>query len=135
MLYTVGRFLHFSALFVWISGFFALEMLVKRTDRPQAAEILDDAIIKRTRVIMHAGAGIALTGGLMMIAAHSDILLRQGWLHAKLVLIALFYGATIKLGRDSRRAGPGNPFNSIWLHVIAGTVVAVVVFLAVFRPF
>lgn len=136
----------FHVIFVvtWFAGLFYLPRLfVYHVDARDAVSHERFVVMERRLLaITHIGGLLAAGFGLALLAwwiAHAPDYLRQGWLHAKLLLVVLLVGYHLslvalvrdfRLGRNRRSARWFRVYNEAPALVLVGVVV-----LAVVKPF
>jgi putative membrane protein len=133
----------FHVIFVvtWFAGLFYLPRLfVYHVDAGDAVSHERFLVMERRLLaITHLGGALAVGFGLALLAwwiAHAPDYLRQGWLHAKLLLVALLIAYHLslvalvrdfRLGRNRRSARWFRVYNELPALVLIGVVVLVVV--------
>lgn len=133
----------FHVIFVvtWFAGLFYLPRLfVYHVDaRDPVSHERFVVMERRLLAITHIGGALAIGLGLALLAwwiAHAPGYLGQGWLHAKLALVALliaYHGSLValvrdfRLGRNRRSARWFRVYNELPALVLVGAVVLVVV--------
>jgi putative membrane protein len=133
----------FHVIFVvtWFAGLFYLPRLfvyhVDARDPPSHERFI--VMEKRLLAITHIGGTLAVIFGIALLAwwvAHAPDYLRQGWLHAKLLLVTLLIAYHVslmaqvrdfRLGRNRRSARWFRVYNELPALVLIGVVVLVVV--------
>lgn len=137
--------LHLIAAFAWMAGLFYLPRLyvyhAMARDRGEQQAIDHFLVMERKlyRGIMNPSMIATLVFGTWLIALNPGHYLQQGWLHVKLLLIAvlvayhLWCGHFVRLFRDER-----NTRNHVFFRVINEAPVLLlvaIILLAVLRPF
>jgi protoporphyrinogen IX oxidase len=131
---------HVAAMVTWFAGLFYLPRLfvyhADAADRPSIERF--EVMERRLFAIMTIGAGATVVFGVSMLVL-SPGYLRQGWLHAKLALVALLVIYHVfcyklmrdfALGRSAHSAKWYRMFNEIPSLLLIGIVI-----LAVVKPF
>lgn len=134
------RFLHIISFVAWMAGLFYLPRLfVYHTQKAAGSDAADTFVVmerKLLRIIMNpALIATLITGGLLIWLTDAWV---QGWLHTKLLLVALLIGFHMALARWRKQFAAGENAHSERFYRImneAPTVLLIgIVFLAVFRP-
>ena len=134
------RFLHIISFVAWMAGLFYLPRLfVYHTQKPTGSDAADTFVVmerKLLRIIMNPAMIVTIvTGGLLIWLTDAWV---QGWLHAKLLLVALLIAFHMALARWRRQFAEGRNAHSERFYRImneAPTVLLIgIVFFAVFRP-
>lgn len=133
----------FHVIFVvtWFAGLFYLPRLfvyhVDARDHPSHERFV--VMERRLLAITHVGGVLAVVFGSLLLAwwiTHAPDYLRQGWLHAKLLLVTLLIAYHLslvalvrdfRLGRNRRSARWFRIYNELPALVLIGVVVLVVV--------
>jgi putative membrane protein len=135
--------LHVVFVVTWFAGLFYLPRLfvyhVETGDDAVAAQL---KIMERRLLIMtHIGGALTIVFGLATLAwfvAHDAGYLRQGWLHAKLALVAGLIAYHAYLVRLKNALGAGRrPHSSRWLRFfneVPGLLLIAIVILVVVKP-
>lgn len=132
---------HIVFMVTWFAGLFYLPRLfIYHLDaRDAAAHERFVVMERRLLLITHIGATLAAAFGIALLLwwiGHAEGYLRQGWLHAKLTLVALLVGyhvacmrlaAAFRDGRNRRSSRWLRIFNELPALVLVGVVVLVVV--------
>lgn len=134
--------LHLVSLISWFAGIFYLPRLFVYHAMSQDQISHDRFIImerKLFRGIMTPAAVATVASGIWMISLAPDYYLSQGWLHVKLVLVALVIAYHVSCGwfirrfRDGRNTH-GHVFFRFYNEAPVFALIGIVV-LAVVRPF
>ncbi|WP_291229931.1 CopD family protein [Dokdonella sp.] len=134
---------HIIFVVTWFAGLFYLPRLFV-----YHVEAAESAIRERLKVmerrllgITHIGGALALGFGLATLAAyswHNLAYLQQGWLHAKLALVAALIAYHVMLARMVRQfARDANTRSSRWLRVFneaPALLLVAIVLLVVLKP-
>jgi putative membrane protein len=131
---------HLFGVIAWFAGLFYLPRLfvyhAEADDAPGRARFV--IMERRLYVMMNIGAAIALAGGMGMLIGAPGYL-AMGWLHVKLVLVALlvaYHAYCFKLLRDF--ATGANRRSARWYRLfneLPALILIGIVILAVVRPF
>ena len=135
---------HIVFVVTWFAGLFYLPRLFVYHVESSDAVSHERFVVMERRLLMitHLGGALALAFGLALLAwwiGHADGYARQGWLHAKLALVAgliAYHVYCVRLAADFR-AGR-NRRSSRWLRLyneVPALVLIGVVVLAVVKPF
>ena len=135
--------LHVIFVVTWFAGLFYLPRLfiyhVESGDAAVRAQL--KIMERRLLMITHIGAVLAVTFGvatLLWFLWHDGAYLRQGWLHAKLALVAALVGYHLWLVRlKNQFATDSCPRSSRWLRVfneVPGLLLIAIVILVVVKP-
>lgn len=135
--------LHIVFVVTWFAGLFYLPRLFVyhvETDQPLVRAQLK-VMERRLLMITHIGGALALLFGiatLIWFVRHDVAYLRQGWLHAKLALVAAlvaYHGWLVRLTRGL--ATDQCPHSSRWLRVfneVPALLLIAIVILVVVKP-
>ncbi|MCC5861379.1 MAG: protoporphyrinogen oxidase HemJ [Gammaproteobacteria bacterium] len=132
--------LHIIFMVTWFAGLFYLPRLfVYHAASTDAISLARFSLMeKRLFILMTLGGLVTTLFGVWLIVAEPG-LLRQGWMHAKLLLVALLIGYHAWCWRLHRALAEGTSQRSAgWFRVFneAPTIALVgIVLLAVLRPF
>ena len=142
MLFLWLKAFHIIAVITWMAGIFYLPRLfVYHADAQDTVSKDRFKIMERKlyRGIMNPSMMIAVTLGIWMIALNADYYMSQGWMHAKLTLVALliayhiYCGRLLRVFRDDKNQRSHvfyRWFNEVPVFLLLGIVILVVV-----RPF
>ena len=142
MLFLWLKAFHIIAVITWMAGIFYLPRLfVYHADSQDTVSKERFKIMERKlyRGIMNPSMMIAVTLGIWMIALNADYYMSQGWMHAKLTLVALliayhiYCGRLLRVFRDDKNQRSHvfyRWFNEVPVFLLLGIVILVVV-----RPF
>ena len=131
---------HIVFVVTWFAGLFYLPRLfiyhVETTDRVSIERFL--IMEKRLFVMMTIGATLAAVFGIAMLI-NAPVMLKLGWIHAKLTLVALLIGYHVWCYRLmlALRANT-NTRSSRWLRLfneVPSVLLIAIVLLAVVKPF
>ncbi len=136
---TVIAFHLFGAI-VWIGGLLTLASMLARV--PDEVGLPRERLLGAVRTTFKAaanvGAVITIVLGAVIIALEPDVL-RQGWLHAKLLLVVIIliyqwrlYGR-IRYWEENPGEASGGEFRMA--HGILSLIVLAILLLAMLRPF
>jgi len=135
--------LHIVFVVTWFAGLFYLPRLFIYHVEATAPEVREQLKIMERRLlaITHIGASLALGFGLAMLlwfATRDAHYLQQGWLHAKLLLVAALIGYHAYLVRLTRElASDRCRRSSRWLRLfneVPGLLLIAIVILVVVKP-
>ncbi len=132
------RMIHIYGMLTWVGSLVGLSFILKQ--HTKAAKAAYDDFIqleKGTAMAMDIGATVVIACGLAMLLSNTSIYLKgQGWMHAKLLLVAALIGLhglqrvrTGKFKRGEVGAEPG------WLIPAVEVVALGIIVLASARPF
>ncbi|MGH7780639.1 MAG: CopD family protein [Candidatus Binataceae bacterium] len=132
--------LHLFGVIFWIGGLLMLASLLGRV--PEEVGLPKERLLGTIRrlfeVTVNLGAAITITLGIVLILMRPEVL-TQGWLHAKLLLIAviLFYHVRfyrrIRFLEDHPSASTHREFAVV--HGVVSLLVLAVLLLAILKPF
>ena len=135
--------LHVVFVVTWFAGLFYLPRLfvyhVESGDDAVRAQL--KIMERRLLMITHVGGALAVAFGLATLlwyAAHDGAYLRQGWLHAKLALVAgliAYHAYLVRL--KNAFAADRRPHSSRWLRLfneVPGLLLIAIVVLVVVKP-
>lgn len=135
---------HIVFVVTWFAGLFYLPRLFvyhAEANEPVVRERLK-VMERRLLGITHVGGALALVFGLLTLGAFAGggtAYLQQGWLHAKLALVALLIAYHVMLVRLVREfARDANRRSSRWLRVfneVPALLLIAIVVLVVVKPF
>ena len=142
-LYLTLKCLHIVAIISWLAGILYLYRLfiyhkewgTKSEDNHQMLSVMERRLLF---FITHPAMGVAWVAGIAMIA-QNPILMKQGWLHTKLLFVIILTALTIFAGRLHRK------FKNKEAVVLSGKqlrllnevptlIMVIVVGLVIFRP-
>lgn len=143
MLYLWIKALHIVAVVCWFAGLFYLPRLF--VYHAEAGEAVVRARLKvmerRLLGITHVGGVLALVFGALTLGAFAEAspaYLQQGWLHAKLALVALLVVYHVMLARMvGAFARDENRRSSRWLRIfneVPALLLVAIVLLVVVKP-
>ncbi len=129
------RFFHLLGVVLWMGGLLVVSRLLAE---PAAGERLEPVERRLFGSFIHGGAALVIASGILLILDQPSVL-RQGWLHAKLLVVLGLVAADARLYRrmQAQHASPGSVTRAAVLRLhgwIAAGMVAVLA-LAVLRPF
>jgi len=129
------RFFHLLGVVLWMGGLLVVSRLLAE---PAAGERLEPVERRLFGSFIHGGAALVIASGILLILDQPSVL-RQGWLHAKLLVVLGLVAADARLYRrmQAQHASPGSVTRAGVLRLhgwIAAGMVAVLA-LAVLRPF
>jgi protoporphyrinogen IX oxidase len=132
--------IHLFGVIFWIGGLLMLTSLLSRVPEEVglSKERLLGAIRHLFEVAVNLGAAITIGLGIILIAMRPNVL-RQGWLHAKLLLVAviLFYHVRfyrrIRFLQDNPSESSTREFRVV--HGVVSLLTLAILMLAVLRPF
>ncbi len=140
LIYNSTKALHIVFVVTWFAGLFYLPRLFiyhrDATDAISRARFV--TMEHRLLAITHIGAVLALALGIALLMQVPGFL-QQGWLHAKLGLVALligYHGCCMKLAADFRhaRTTPSSRWLR-WFNEIPALLLIGIVCLVVVKPF
>ncbi|WP_271680781.1 CopD family protein [Thermomonas mangrovi] len=139
MAYLLTKTLHLVFVIAWMSTVFYLpRILVNIAEAGDAADVRARLVLMGRRLYRfgHVVFGVAFVFGLALWL-HFGI--AGGWLHAKLLLVALILAHFIVAGRWLKGADAGKPLPSArmlrWFNEIPVLLLLVVVWLVLAKPF
>ena len=129
------RFFHLLGVVLWMGGLLVVSRLLAE---PAVGERLEPVERRLFGSFIHGGAALVIASGILLILDQPSVL-RQGWLHAKLLVVLGLVAADARLYRrmQAQHASPGSVTRAGVLRLhgwIAAGMVAVLA-LAVLRPF
>lgn len=130
---------HIVFVVTWFAGLFYLPRLFiyhhEATDAVSRARFV--TMERRLLAITHIGAVLALAFGIALLIQEPGFM-QQGWLHAKLGLVALllgYHGWCMKLATDFRHDRPTPPSRWLrWFNEIPAALLIGIVCLVVVKP-
>jgi len=131
---------HIVFVVTWFAGLFYLPRLLiyhrEATDPVSQARFV--TMERRLLAITHVGALLALAFGAALLMQEPGFV-HQGWLHAKLGLVALllgYHGWCVKLANDFRHERPTPTSRWLrWYNEIPAALLIGIVCLVVVKPF
>lgn len=137
--YELVKSLHLLFVIAWMAAVFYLpRILVNLAEAGDVAVVRDRLLLMGRRLygFGHAMFGIALVLGLVLwISFH----ISGGWLHAKLLLVALLLAYYIVSGRMLKRvaAGKAPPSSGAlrWFNELPVVLLLAVIYLVIAKPF
>ncbi len=134
---VVFRYLHFLGITFWIGTAVAVAIAASAPTPWESG--IAQALRKVTLRVTTPSMLVAFAGGFgMLIPKFAELYAKQGWMHAKLVLLLALAGATGVLTGKLRRWADGQdvPQRTFGrLAWVISTLAVLIVTLAVFRPF
>jgi len=132
-------FFHVLGVILWMGTLFVVSrLLAEHAEHPTAGEALTRLEQRLFATIIHGGAAVVIATGILQVL-EQPAFLRQGWLHAKLLLVLGMVVLDVRLYRrmQALHALPSGVTRAelIRLHGFTGLVLIGIVFLAVVRPF
>ncbi len=134
--------IHIMFVVFWFAGIFYLPRLfVYHAMATDSISVERFKVMERKlyRGIMTPSAVVALTVGVVLLIASWDLYIRAGWMHAKLVLVAVLIGYHIYCGRIvaafARDENRKSHHFYRWLNEAPILILAGVVLLVVVKPF
>ncbi len=132
--------LHLFGVIFWIGGLLMLASLLARVPEEVglSKERLLGAIQRLFEVAVHVGAAITISLGIVLILMRPEDL-HQGWLHAKLLLVAviLFYHVRfyrrIRFLQDNPSESSTREFRVV--HGVVSLLALAILLLAILKPF
>ncbi len=135
---------HVVFMVTWFAVLFMLPRLmiyhIETTDSGTRAKFCDWT--RRTYLLGHVAFGLMLLFGMAVLIANvqlSPLYMKQGWLHAKLALVALLFGYYIYCGVLSKQLAAGtNTKTSKWMRLfneIPAAFLLAIVALVIVKPF
>jgi putative membrane protein len=136
---TVILFFHVLGVILWMGTLFVVSrILAEHAASPSSGEALTRLEERLFATIVHGGAAVVIATGILMILNDPGYL-RQGWLHAKLLLVLAMVVLDVRLYRrmQALHQMPSSVTRGelIKLHGYIGLVLIAIVFLAVVKPF
>lgn len=134
--------LHLISMVAWFAGLFYMFRLfvyhAENKDKPEVALVLKTMAMRLFFYITTPAMFATLFFGLGMLAMNTAYL-QMGWLHPKLLLVALLIGYHVFIGYVRARFSKGDVFLSskacrLWNEFPTPILVAIII-LAVLRPF
>ena len=140
-LYLTLKALHLIAVIAWFAGLFYLPRLFVYhsiyAKKPGNIEMLRVMEYKLYYYIMHPALAVTLGLGLWLVALN-PAWMQQGWIHAKLTLVALLFAYHISLAHYLKAFKRGTPRNERFFRIyneVPTLLLLGIVLLAVLKPF
>lgn len=143
-LYLAFKSLHLIAIISWMAGIlYLLRLFIYHTEWGSKSEDNHNMLTMMERKLMyyitHPAMGVAWIAGLGMIAQNPTIM-KQGWIHTKLLLVVLLTAVTIYAGRLHRKFKNKEAVNWTskqlrFFNEVPTILMVLIVCLVVFRPF
>jgi len=132
-------FFHVLGVILWMGALFVVSrLLAEHATHPASGEVLTRLEQRLFGSIIHGGAAVVIATGVLLVLNDPGFL-RQGWLHAKLLLVLALVVLDVRLYRRMLvlHALPSSVSRAemVRLHGFIGLALIAVVFLAVVRPF
>ena len=135
---------HIVFMVTWFAVLFMLPRLmvyhIETNDAQTRAKFIEWE--RRTYLLGHVAFGLMLLFGMALLISHvqlSPLYMKQGWLHTKLLLVALLFGYFIYCGILSKQIAAGrNTKTSKWMRLfneIPAAFLIAIVALVVVKPF
>lgn len=133
---------HIVGVVVWFAGlFYLIRLYVYHREETEDVVIQRFAVMERRlyHYITVPGAWLTILTGLSLLALQWDALRLQGWIHAKLLLVAILLGIHLYAGHIRKRfvAGGTLPSSTFFrvLNEIPTLLLIGIVILVVVKPF
>ena len=132
-------FLHVLGVILWMGALFVVSrLLAEHATHPASGEALTGLEERLFGSIVHGGAALVIATGVLLVLNDPGYL-RQGWLHAKLLLVLALVVLDVRLYRrmQALHAMPSSVSRAemFRLHGFLGLLLIAIVFLAVVHPF
>lgn len=138
------KIFHIVFMVTWFAVLFMLPRLmvyhVETNDTQTRAKFVEWE--RRTYLLGHVAFGLMLLFGMGLLISHiqlSPVYMKQGWLHIKLLLVAMLFGYFIYCGILSKKIAAGsNTKSSKWLRLfneIPAAFLIAIIILVVLKPF
>jgi protoporphyrinogen IX oxidase len=135
---------HIIFMVTWFAVLFMLPRLmvyhIETNDPETRAKFIEWE--RRTYLLGHVAFGLMLLFGMAVLIGNvqlSPLYMKQGWLHAKLLLVALLFGYFIYCGILSKKIAAGsNTKTSKWMRLfneIPAAFLIAIIALVVVKPF
>ena len=135
---------HIVFMVTWFAVLFMLPRLmvyhIETNDPETRAKFIEWE--RRTYLLGHVAFGLMLLFGMAVLIGNvqlSPLYMKQGWLHAKLLLVALLFGYFIYCGILSKKIAAGsNTKTSKWMRLfneIPAAFLIAIIALVVVKPF
>jgi protoporphyrinogen IX oxidase len=136
---TFILFFHVLGVIIWMGSLFVVSrLLAEHVTHPATGEALTNLEERLFATVIHGGAAVVIATGVLLVLTEPTYL-RQGWLHAKLLLVLVMAVLDVRLYRRMQvlHAVPGSVTRAemFKLHGFIGLTLIGIVFLAVVRPF
>ena len=136
---TVILFFHILGVILWMGSLFTISrVLAEHATHPAAGEAFTNMEERLFATIIHGGAAVVVATGILLVL-ESPGYMRQGWLHAKLLMVLVLVVLDVRLYRrmQALHAVPGSVSRGdfIRLHGFLGLALIAIVFLVTVRPF
>ncbi len=133
----VFRYLHFLGITFWIGTAVAVAIAASAPTPWESG--IAQALRKVTLRVTTPAMLFAFAGGIgMLVPKFAEVYVKQGWMHAKLVLLLALAGATGVLTGKLRQWGQGQEASPKVFGKLAwaiSTLAVLIITLAIFRPF
>ena len=132
-------FFHVLGVILWMGALFVVSrLLAEHATHPASGEALTGLEERLFGSIVHGGAAVVIATGILLVLDQPG-LLKQGWLHAKLLLVLALVVLDVRLYRrmQALHALPSSVSRGemFRLHGFIGLALIGVVFLTIVRPF
>lgn len=132
-------FFHVLGVILWMGALFVVSrLLAEHAADPEKGEVLTNLEERLFSTVVHGGAAVVIATGVLNVLNQPGYL-RQGWLHAKLLLVLVMVVLDVRLYRrmQALHAEPSSVSRGemFQLHGFIGLTLIAIVFLAVVRPF
>ena len=132
---------HIVFVVTWFAGLFYLPRLFVYAAENPGEEFQDLFRVMQRRLlgITHIGGALAILFGVALIVTAPGVYLAMGWLHAKLVLVALLIGyhlwcaRLVAAFREGRNRHDSRWYR--WFNEAPALLLVAVVLLAILKPF
>jgi putative membrane protein len=132
---------HILGFVLWMSGLLVVtQMLAAHSQEPaaDARRVLERLEKKLLKAAAHPGAAVTVIAGIIVVSIQPAYL-HQGWLHAKLFLVAILIGLDLMVTLRTREFHAGRiglqPLEMKILHGLISLVFVGILVLVMIKPF
>lgn len=137
-MYLSLKALHYLGAILWFGGIITVAFAALAFARAAKADAIE-TVRNSTRLATTLGLIANWIGGLSIFIINIDIFRKQGWVHAKILLVFIAAGLTGALTAELKKVGDGtrepNPKKLQIFGIALTTILVLTVGLAVRRPF
>ena len=126
--------MHLIGVAFWVGGLFAIAMLLAASGDEGTTRARLGAIARRVAIAVDAAAGIAIAGGLALLASRSWDL-RQPWMHMKLTFVLGLLAVHGIVRMRAKRLANGGTAPGLAAPMAIAILAVAIIALVVLRPF
>lgn len=137
-MYLSLKALHYLGAILWFGGIITVAFAALAFARAAKADAIE-TVRNSTRLATTLGLIANWIGGLSIFIINIDIFRKQGWVHAKILLVFIAAGLTGALTAELKKVADGtrdpNPKKLQIFAIALTTILLLTLYLATFKPF